>query len=574
MRRSRGRRGKHLIWCRSGNLGSSETHLADIHHVHYDLQSPANSRGLIGVSSQETLYAFYDFRAAPVSFDVMTFLVEAERTRREKGLKRLHVIFVTPSNLDDHIEKLFDVEHARWRLNNVLLPSCRLIPSIHNVTVCDIDDLAMWISSLSPDNIFPKKYTLEIPLPAVQNGLTVVAGNLGKSCQFIEASPQALTYARQWIDARANGRRSVPITLREAPMLPDRNSDPTVWAEIARRLDGAGYFPFIIRDIDHALEVLPAEFDGIKSCPEAVFNIELRNALYEESYICAFVANGPATACFYNRNVQYLYVVTGDWLAANPPTFNKSGIGFGRTPPFANHFQKWIWSEQNADMFMDEFVELGSLIDQSHIDGTYENKLELDENNREPMDVLAKRINRWMKTVNSIRYAEHELIFECLKHCPSEVLDDPDTHLMLAEVYLNRQELETSKYYFLKAVKDTSSFDIWVQLAMISERQSNNEEAIGFYEKAVRLDKQQSAVNFRLCILQGKSGNLNRMIECFQMAMEFGTIDELAFFEAGKVLEQLDQPKLALACYKSAVENGFINKKIVNRIARIQGALK
>ena len=394
-------------------------------------------------SLNEKLHAFYDFRVAPHSFDVATFLVEAERERLDRQLDSIHVVIVSPSNQREYRSYFMphlDVERARWRLNNIILPSCRLLPSVQTVTVCDDGDLPEWILRQSTENLFPENYTLETPLPANPFPPVTIASNLGQSFQFIEASPQARQYARQWLDTRANGRKCVPITLRESPYNPQRNSDLTVWGQIAQHLRAAGHFPFILRDIDKALDDYPPEFEEISSCPEAVFNLELRMALYEESHICAFVANGPAWACSLNRNVQYLYFVTGDWVDTNPPGMHKLGIGVGRTPPFANHFQKWLWDGQDADIFMDEFVAMDNHIEQSRVDGSYESKLDPVVENREPMEVLAKRFSCFP---NSYLNIDHHLMFQCISLCPSDVIENLDTQLMLGEFFLQRLRISS-----------------------------------------------------------------------------------------------------------------------------------
>ena len=76
--------------------------------------------------------------------------------------------------------------------------------------------------------------------------------------------------------------------------------------------------PIVIRDAEKITEETPKELDGITQFPEAVFNMELRIALYELSYICMFVSNGPAEIGFYNKNISYLYFVTGNWLTERP----------------------------------------------------------------------------------------------------------------------------------------------------------------------------------------------------------------------------------------------------------------
>ena len=398
---------------------------------------------------------------------------------------------------------------------------------------------------------------MKLPLPAVYEGFPYIAANLGKSCQFFEVSPQARQYARQWLDAHAIGRKCVPITLREASAGPQRNSDLTVWAEIAQRLQAEGHFPFILRDYGKALDGLPPEFEGISSCPEAVFNLELRMALYEESHICAFVTNGPINACYFNRNVKYLLFLTGDWL--NPPGMIKNGVGLGRTPAFAHQFQKWIWEEQNADIFMDEFVSMDNHVDQSRADGSYESKLDPNIKNREPIDVLAKRVFPFL---SSYKPLEHPVIFEYLNNCSSAMIEGCDIQIMLAEIYLLRREWETSKSHYLKAAAAVNTTEPWplARLGMICELLSHDDEAMEFYEQAIQNDERLSPVHFRMGALAQKKGDMTNASEHFQLSIESGETGQQGFAKLDellkrlKQLDKLNQPDLVSNSCRSAIK--------------------
>ena len=263
--------------------------------------------------------------------------------------------------------------------------------------------------------------------------------------------------------------------------------------------------------------------------------------MYEESHICAFVSNGPINICYFNRNIRYLFVETGLNVDGDPPHVNRIGIGVGRTPPFANHFQNWIWAGQDADIFMDEFVAMGNHIEQSRVDGSYESKLDPVAENREPMEVLAKRISRFV--YSPYKPVEHDVIFECLKYCPPGIIEHCDTQLILAEIYLWRRELGASKCHYLKAVTTINPPKSWplAQLGMICELQSNDDEAIEFYERAIQIDQRLSPVHYRMGALTQKQGDMDIASRHFQLSIERGDSNQQNFAKLNELLELLKQ---------------------------------
>ena len=136
------------------------------------------------MSFNESLHAFYDVRVSPISFDVVPFLLEAERTRLNNKLEHIHMVIVSPLKLSDAaaVSDALDPGQAQWLINNVILASCQLLPSIKNVTVCDDADIPEWILHRAKENVFPKNYTLKQPIEHVHQGFAYMAGHLGRLC--------------------------------------------------------------------------------------------------------------------------------------------------------------------------------------------------------------------------------------------------------------------------------------------------------------------------------------------------------------------------------------------------------
>ena len=326
--------------------------------------------------SGKTLYAFYDLDVSPISFDFSAFIICAEDYRVEQKLQDVHFVIVPQGKGKGHHDNaLFEDDHADWRLLNIIIPLTQLIPSCKGITISPDRNHASLIGEKFANHIFPENYSVDLPVARHHTGWTIIASHLGKNIQHFSSTLQAREYAKQWIRSHSGGKQCVAITLREAPFGETRNSNPEIWGELAQRLQEADFFPVILRDIDKALDYPLPQFNGITHFPEAVFNLSLRLGFYEEADLCAFVANGPGQLCFYDKNVNFIYVVTGDWLDKRPTPFGKIGIQYGETPPMAHEFQRWIWLEQDVDVIYENIIKLSKDIAKARSNGTYEKSL-------------------------------------------------------------------------------------------------------------------------------------------------------------------------------------------------------
>ena len=349
----------------------------------------------------QTLNAFYDLGVSSNSFDILCFLVVAELARLEEGLEKINVIIVPPSKDFTFPENLYNEAQESWRINNVLVASCWLLETCEGVTVAESREQVADILRIEVGKIFPQGYRVDKPISKHHTAWPIIAAHEGKNLQFLRASEQAKAYARQWLESHCEGKKAVALTLREAKFTPERNSKIKMWDAFAQNLIERGFFPVVLHDIETALEAPKNYFTEIAKFPEAVFNLDLRIAFYEECYICAFVSNGPSTPCYFNKSTHYLYFVTGEWLHERPGPSNRVGLQHGVTPPFANRFQRWIWKDQNEDLFIEELTDLDKSISDSKNKGTYESDSKPLALNREPTLLVAERISNWMGSLDA-----------------------------------------------------------------------------------------------------------------------------------------------------------------------------
>jgi hypothetical protein len=108
----------------------------------------------------ETLYAFYDLKVAPITYDILWFLAAADLERRRLGLARVHVVIVPgpyqgAREEEPSYELVVDAEARRWRIDNILVPACRLLPSCTSLTLAGTRADAAFVRSRLAHHVYP-----------------------------------------------------------------------------------------------------------------------------------------------------------------------------------------------------------------------------------------------------------------------------------------------------------------------------------------------------------------------------------------------------------------------------------
>ena len=307
----------------------------------------------------DVLYAFYDLASSAVTFNIVEFLVLAELERKKAGCDSLQVVIVPGPNEGFRMKNVpLDIEDKRWRLRNILVPCCWLVPSCKQVTVCTSREEAMAFQASLVKHSFPKQYSVRTPWKISLSQL--IETSKRDAIPTIQATPSALRFVHNWIQAHAGERKVITITLRECSYERDRNSDLKAWGTFARGLDPAIYYPVVIRDIETTLNPLPPELNGLTVFSEVVWNIELRAALYELSYLNMFVNNGPAVLCILNKRTRYLIfkVITPSGGATTKEVFRRIGLEPGSQWRWATPFQRLVWEDDRLEVIQEAFREM------------------------------------------------------------------------------------------------------------------------------------------------------------------------------------------------------------------------
>jgi hypothetical protein len=135
----------------------------------------------------------------------------------------------------------------------------------------------------------------------------------------------------------------VTITLREAEYWPHRNSKIKEWVRFARYLQARGERVIFVRDTAKAKE----PFLDFTTCPEASLDLTVRCALYRDAKCNLFVSNGPVVLNYFMDTpfLQFLDVDENGAYNAERPQYWEQCVGIkpGEQIPWFNDKQRIVW---------------------------------------------------------------------------------------------------------------------------------------------------------------------------------------------------------------------------------------
>jgi len=321
---------------------------------------------------KDALYAFYDLDVMAASFDIIPFLISAEKIRMSRQLESLHVIIVPGSKqgfgkgyfeyyqmMAPNKEKI-QFAYLEWRIRNILVPCCWLMPSCNQLTVCTSRTEAREIERLLAEEIYPDKYLVDVPVNPNKNIYQMGVTPDNTHVPSISATQTACDFVSEWIDKNCKRKKVVTITLREASYEIKRNSNIGEWIKFARSLDQEIYSPVIIRDTEKAFQSVPGGMTGMTIFYEASWNIEIRAALYQMSYLNLFSSGGPMSLAWFNKKCRCLSfkLITDSVPVATENHLKFLGYKVGDQLPYFSKFQKIVWDEDSYEVIKKEFDEM------------------------------------------------------------------------------------------------------------------------------------------------------------------------------------------------------------------------
>jgi len=321
---------------------------------------------------KDTLYAFYDLEVMSASFDIIPFLILAEKCRMSQGLKAMHIVIVPGSqqgfakgyfeyykNMTPDKEKI-RFAYLEWRVRNILVPCCWLMPSCKQLTVCSSRSDAKDIENLLAEHIFPDHYLVNVPVNPNKNIYQMGVTPDYPHIPSLSATQTGCDFVLNWMNTHCKGKKVVTITLRETSYEIDRNSNTKDWIRFARTIDQDNYLPVIIRDTEVAFQFIPEEMTGLTIFYEASWNMEIRAALYQMSYLNLFSSGGPMILSWFNNKCRCLIfkLITKTIDITTEKQLDFIGLTAGDQPLYFSKFQKLVWDDDQYEVIKKEFDEM------------------------------------------------------------------------------------------------------------------------------------------------------------------------------------------------------------------------
>jgi hypothetical protein len=311
--------------------------------------------------NRSILYAFYDLDVASPTFDIIHFLLMAEVQRVKFNCLSIHVIIVPGSNNGFREGDNPDLDQQRWRANNILIGCCQLVESIQGFTFCSDRDEANFYFKKAESKIFPTQYKVDKPIARYLFGPIKELLAEGYTWPTLFAPRFAKKTIKVFLESFASDKKVVTINLRNSSILPNRNSNFGEWAKVCAYLNDRDFAVILIDDAESVNQTstkpLEVSYHGI----EFIWNIPLRAALYEQTYINLFVNNGPAALSMHNsksRCLVFKMITEGADSSSSTRFFKTHGLEIGKPAFFAGTFNRWVWKNDNFDIIIEEFEKI------------------------------------------------------------------------------------------------------------------------------------------------------------------------------------------------------------------------
>jgi hypothetical protein len=316
----------------------------------------------------DTLFAFYDLKAGPLTYDFIQFLVLAEKFRNVGGKRHLHVLIVP----GDHggfrsfsqRDRSMSDKHKEWRLRQLVMQSCFLAPGCAGVTRFRSRSAAKaFRAQLAPTAVFPPAFDLEHPFCPYLLGYVLQHVAQGPDIRALRAPPVASALVRRLYRDLAGDRPVVTITLRQSDFQPQRNSRADQWLALAASCRRQGLFPVVIPDTEAVLNGAAGGLGDLPVCALAALSIGFRAAAYQESWLNMLANSGPYTLCLYNaaaRFSMFKLMVPGVHTASAMYHVGQ-GLMPGSQLPFAGKLQRLVWDDDSFEALDRELSDVIAL---------------------------------------------------------------------------------------------------------------------------------------------------------------------------------------------------------------------
>jgi len=308
----------------------------------------------------ELLYSIFDLKIAPITFNIVDFLIVSEYEANKSGKKGFVIVFVPEGNplsygWEDY-NSIFDTEDKLWKFTNIVLPITLLAPKCEGIYVLPRRaDVSEFVKN---KDVFPYLYdSVNLRyLGTKEQGSVYRTVDQPNLVEGLRANKRGLDYILEWQKANVIQKPIVTVTLRQSDFDTARNSNISEWLRFVRYLQESDYYPVIVPETDKAF-VTQDLFPGICIFREGAWNMGLRLALYESSYLNFFVSNGPSALCYFNSKCSYVamnMLAEGSFVDTEE-AYIKEGVTIGNDFKFALPNQRLNWQPDTYENILMEF---------------------------------------------------------------------------------------------------------------------------------------------------------------------------------------------------------------------------
>jgi hypothetical protein len=272
------------------------------------------------------LYCIYDLEIAPITYNIIEYLVYVDYLSREnEGF----VLVLVPKKVKKHsfltdYEKTIDGSNQNWRIDNIIFPVARMHERCAGVFL--LPDREATKEFIKNKTVFPKLYdgtNLRYYDPVEYRK------TMSKPGLWTPVTPplQGRRYVEQYLKPKVGDKKVITVTIRNYGYDTARNSNCSEWAKFIEHLLKNSYYPIIIPDTENAFtDDFPDHHDYVfRDC---CWNIGLRMALYFSSYLNIGVANGPIATLLHNNKARVLIMNSSPEgsIVSSPEQMEKYGL--------------------------------------------------------------------------------------------------------------------------------------------------------------------------------------------------------------------------------------------------------
>lgn len=505
----------------------------------------------MNVDQSKSLTAFFDLQVCPITFDFVVFAALAEMDRVRRNCATIHFVIV-PGDKDGFRDDdlAYDLSQKQWRVLNIVLPGCWLFGPHVLVSVCHSREEALQIEERSDGPIFPDSYSVHRPVgDFLWSGVTSAAA-CGEPIPHVRPSSQATGFIRTWLEKRTDGKRPVTITLRESSHGPVRNSKIDDWITFANTLDAETYCPVFVRDTERFGEPPIDALNNFLICEAASLHIDLRVALYEQSWLNLFIPNGPGVLGMLSRNIRFVMfkMVTEEFVNTSTAHIQSLGFKIGGQMPQATPFQRLVWEPDDLDVIEREFAAMADRIDAGDADfnaGSGDHPYFVAENQEDPMEVA-------LRLQVTGRLEEATAIYQDIV---GKDPDNADAWHLLGLIAHQADRPEAAEKMILRAIGLTGGqANYFVNLAAVLKKSGRWEEAANCLWRAVALSPNDAGAHADLAELLAENAEGDKAKSAMLKALKLkpGSIELCE--RAGQLFHNSGDIEIAANLYRQALD--------------------